>query len=230
MISLNQPVVITNTMISQSVNATNYNTVLFSTLLFRYCLQSLQWSGELLHPPDASLRQTYVVKQEILKASQTALYYKGIVVILNSLHPLCFCEEVIVECWCGNNFLCRGGTFAVLNYKKKTTRPWCSGWTLWLRKPCSPFNLFHLIKRENSVWPALWGGRPAAGIWAKTAGSQAQGEELAKPMVVKVHTYMCMYACPCVCLSRGTETYACRKVYDRMQEYIHGIVWHTSCT
>lgn len=66
-----------------------------------------------------SLSQTRVVKQKMLKAPQSALYYKDIIVILNSLHPLCFCEEVIVERWCGNNFLCRGGTFVVLNYRKK---------------------------------------------------------------------------------------------------------------
>lgn len=69
------------------------------------------------------------------------------------------------------------------------TCPWCSGWTLWLRKPCSPFNLFHLIKKENSVWPALWEGRQAAGIWAKTAGNWFQVEQLAKSSVVKEHTH-----------------------------------------
>lgn len=62
-----------------------------------------------------SFSQRCVVIQEILKTPHSALYCRGIVVILNSVPPLYFCEEVIVECWCGNNFLCRGGTFVVLN-------------------------------------------------------------------------------------------------------------------
>lgn len=77
--------------------------MLLVRILFAVCC-ILKWSS-----------LTRVVRQEILKAPQTALYYKGIVVILNSVHPMCFWEDVVIECWCCNDFLCRGGTFVVLN-------------------------------------------------------------------------------------------------------------------
>lgn len=116
---------------------------------------------------------------------------------------LCFCGKVIVDvviisCAEVAPLLCR-------TRGKKETCPWFlaepSGRALWLREPCSLFNLFHLNRRENSVWPVVWGGRPAAGIWAKAAGGGAKVEELAKPGVVKVHAYThkCIYTRPCGC-------------------------------
>lgn len=72
-----------------------------------YFWQALEWTCAPLHVSDVSL----TVKQKVLKAhrTQTALYYKG-----DSLHPLGFCEEVIADWWCGDNALCRGGTFITL--------------------------------------------------------------------------------------------------------------------
>lgn len=70
--------------------------VFIKTLLFRYCLMSLDWPS---WPLSVTRRET-----EILKAPQIVLYYKGFIVILNHVHPLCFCVEEIVEYWCGNNF------------------------------------------------------------------------------------------------------------------------------
>lgn len=124
---------------------------------------SFEWTSEPLHPPDVSFR--HMVKQEMLKAqsSQTALYYKDIV-SLNSLSPMCFSEEVIVVWWCGNNLLCRGGTFVVLNYRKKRlvlgvlAEPFGSGTHVLL------LTFFHLIKRENRHDPTCAVGRQA-GSW-----------------------------------------------------------------
>lgn len=135
----------------------------------------------------------------------TCFVLRHIGVVLNSVHPMCFCGDEIVEVLMWWLFLVQRWHLCCVGRQQKMTRPWCSGWTLWLRKPCSPFNLFHLIKRENSVWPARWGGGTAAGIWAKTAGNWVQAEELAEPRVVKVHTYTHIHKCLCACL--------CREIY-----------------